>query len=132
MQFQYRGDVTGSYCFKTGFYGLGNTPNEFQRIRDRLTEKLSNTHCYLDDILIVTVGSVEDHRKLVINVLKKLDVEGLAITWANCTFLTHNIEWLGFKIDAMRTTPLIHKPVAIRNFKKTTLHKRHNIANGIN
>ena len=38
-------DVTGSYRFKTGFYGLGNIPNEFQRIIYRMTEKLHNTHC---------------------------------------------------------------------------------------
>ena len=40
------GEITGSYRFKTGFYGLGDMPNEFQRIMDRLTEKLPNTHCY--------------------------------------------------------------------------------------
>ena len=93
-------------------------PNEFQRIMDRLTEKLPNTHCYLDDILIATVGSEEEHKKLVINVLKSLDDEGLAIKWEKCTFLTHNIEWLGFKIDAKGTTPLIHKSDAIRNLKE--------------
>ena len=112
------GEVTGSYRFKTGFYGLGDTPNEFQRIMDRLTEKLPNTHCYLDDILIATVGSEEEHKKLVINVLKTLDDEGLAIKWEKCTFLTHNIEWLGFRIDAKGTTPLIHKSDAFRNLQE--------------
>ena len=61
-------------------------PNEFQRIMDRMTEKLLKTHCYLDDILIATVGSVEEHRKLVINVSKTLDDERLAIKWEKCTF----------------------------------------------
>ena len=93
-------------------------PNEFQRIMNRLTEKLPNTHCYLDDILIATVGSEEEHKKLVINVLKTLDDEGLAIKWEKCTFSIHNIEWLGFKIDAKGTTPLIHKFDAIRNLKE--------------
>ena len=64
------GEVTGSYRFKTRFYGLGDMPNEFQRIMYRLTEKLPNTHCYLDDTLIATVGSEDEHKKLVINVLK--------------------------------------------------------------
>ena len=50
------GEVTGSYRFKTGFYGLGDMTNEFQRIMDRLTEKLPNIHCYPDEILIATVG----------------------------------------------------------------------------
>ena len=78
------GDVTGSYRFKTEFYGLGDMPNEFQRIMDRMMEKLPKTHCYLDDIF--TGGSVEEHRKLVINVLKTLDDERLAINWEMCTF----------------------------------------------
>ena len=112
------GEVTGSYRFQTGFYGLGDMPNECQRIMDRLTEKLPNTHCYLDDILIATVGSEDEHKKLVINVLKTLDDEGLAIKWEKCIFLTHNIEWLGFKIDEKGTTPLIHKSDAIRNLKE--------------
>ena len=112
------GEVTGSYRFKTGFYGLGDMPNDFQRIMDRLTKKLPNTHCYLDDILIATVGSEDEQKKLVINVLKTLDDEGLAIKWEKCTFLTHNIEWLGFKIDAKGTTLLIHKLDAIRNLKE--------------
>ena len=38
------GDVTGSYLCKTGFYGLGDMPNEFQRIMDCLTEKFTNTN----------------------------------------------------------------------------------------
>ena len=67
-------------------------PHKFQRIMDRMTEKLPNTRCYLDDILIATMGSKDEHRKIVINVLKTIDDEGLAIYWEKCTFLTHNLE----------------------------------------
>ena len=48
--------------FKPGFSWLGDMPNEFQRLMDRMTEKKPNTHFYLDDILIATVGS-EDVKK---------------------------------------------------------------------
>ena len=51
-------------------------PNEFQRIMDRLTKKLLNTHFYLDDVLIATVGRAEENRKLVINSLKTFNDEG--------------------------------------------------------
>ena len=115
------GEVTGSYRFKTGFYGLGDMPNDFQRITDHLMEKLPNTHCYLDDILMATVGSEDEHKKLVINDLKTPDDEGLAIKWEKCTFLTHKIEWLEFKIDAKGTTSLIHK--SIRNLKEPSCIK---------
>ena len=89
-------------------------PNGFQR----LTEKLPNTHCFLDDILIATVGSEDEDKKLVNNVLKSLDDEGLAIKWEKCTFLTHNIEWFDLKSMQKKTTPLIHKSDAIRNLKE--------------
>ena len=59
---------------------------EFQRIIDRLTEKLPNTHCYLDDILIATVGNKDEHRKLLIYVLKTLDDKKLAIKWESVLF----------------------------------------------
>ena len=85
------GGVTGSYRFKTGFYELGGMSNEFQRIMDRLTEKLPNNHCYLDDILNSTVGSEDEHKKLLNYVLKTLDDIGLT-KWEKCTFLSHNIE----------------------------------------
>ena len=40
-----------------------------------------------------------------------------------CTFLTDNIQWLGFKIEAKGTTPLIHKSDAIRNVKESSCSK---------
>ena len=89
-----------------------------------MTEKLPNTHCYFDDILIATVGSEDEHQKLVVNVLKTLDDEGLGIKWEKCIFLTHKVEWLGFKIDAKGTTLLIHKSDAIRNLKEPSCIKK--------
>ena len=68
-----KGAVTCSYQFKTWFCSLGDILNEFQQIIDRLTEKLPKLHCYLEDILVATVGSVDDHCKISNN-------KGLAIT----------------------------------------------------
>ena len=31
------GDITGTYQFLTGFYGLGDMPNEFQRVMDSIS-----------------------------------------------------------------------------------------------
>ena len=41
------GGMTGTYRFKTEFYGLTDMPAEFQNAG------LTNTFCFLDDILIV-------------------------------------------------------------------------------
>ena len=52
-------DVTGSSRFKAGFYGLGDMPNKFQRMKICLIKKLPTTHSYLDDILFASIGSAK-------------------------------------------------------------------------
>ena len=46
---------------------------ELQRIMDRLTEKLPNSPCYLDKMLIATVGSAKGHCKLFTDVQRTLE-----------------------------------------------------------
>ena len=72
-----RGDMTGTYRFKTGFYGLTDMPAEFQKAMDYTLIGLKNTFCFLDDILIVSKGSEDDHFQLVLDCLKKLDADDL-------------------------------------------------------
>ena len=67
------GEGTGTYRFITGFYGLTDMPAAFQKVMDYTLVGLKNTHCFLDDIIIVSRGSKEDHLKLVYNFLKKLN-----------------------------------------------------------
>ena len=59
------GDITGTYQFLTGFYGLGDMPNEFQRVMDSTLGSIPFTNCYLDDILISSKGSFLDHKAIV-------------------------------------------------------------------
>ena len=39
------GDMTGTYRFKTGFYGFSDMPAEFQKAMDITLVGLRNTHC---------------------------------------------------------------------------------------
>ena len=64
------GDGTGTYRFITGFYGLTDMPAAFQKVMDYTLVGLQNTHCFLDDINIVSRGSKEEHLKLVYKCLK--------------------------------------------------------------
>ena len=50
----FSGDMTGTYRFKTGFYGLTDMPAEFQKAINFTLAGLTNTFCFLDDILIVS------------------------------------------------------------------------------
>ena len=57
------GDITGTYRFQTGFYGLTDMPTKFQKNMDYTLIRLKNTYCFLDDILIVSKGSEEEHKQ---------------------------------------------------------------------
>ena len=80
------GDMTGTYRFKTGFYGLTDMPAEFQKAIDCTLAGLNRTFCFLDDILIVSRSGIEQHLDLVRKILIKLDQENLRINLAKCHF----------------------------------------------
>ena len=107
------GDMTGTYRFKTGFYGLTDMPAEFQKAIDCTLAGLENTFCFLDDILIVSRGRIEKHLDLVRKCLIRLDQENLRINLAKCHFAKDKIEWLGHNITQSGVTPLSSKTDAI-------------------
>ena len=65
------GDITGTYQFLTGFYGLGDMPNEFQRVLDSTLGSIPFTNCYLDDILIASKGTFLDHKDMAFEKIKE-------------------------------------------------------------
>ena len=48
------GDISGTYRFKTGFYGLTDKPAEFQKANHCTVAGLTNTFCFPDDLSIVS------------------------------------------------------------------------------
>lgn len=82
-------------------FGLANAPSTFQRyvnwvLRDMLDEYAS---AYLDDILIFSSGSREDHRRKVANVLQRLQDAGLQLDIDKCEFEVQKTKYLGFIVE---------------------------------
>ena len=92
-------EATGTYRFKTGFYGLTDMPTEFQKAMDCTLQGLEGVICYLDDILIVTKGDVQGHNELVEKVMHRLDEEGWALKSSKCEFSVNQLTWLGYDIN---------------------------------
>ena len=94
------GEQTGRYRFKTGFYGLTDMPKEFQKAVDNTLQGLSGVFCFLQDMLIVSKGSAEDHNILVDKVFVKLEEEGFALKLSKCEFSLNQLSWLGYDFDS--------------------------------
>ena len=80
---------------------------------------LDNTHCFLDDIILVTSGSKEDHLKIHYKCLKKLDEDNLRINLRKGHFTKTEIEWLGYKFAQSGVAPLETKTSAILKLTAT-------------
>ena len=106
---------TGTYRFITGFYGLTAMPAALQKVMDYTIVGLNNTHCFLDDIIILSRGSTGDHLKLVYKCLKKLDDDNLRKNLSKCHFARTEIEGLGHKFTQSGIAPLESETAAILN-----------------
>ena len=74
---------------------------------------LQNTHCILDDIIIVSRGSKEEHFKLVCKCLEKLYEDNLRTNLSKCHFAKTQIGSLGHRFTQSRIAPLESKTAAV-------------------
>ena len=87
---------------------------------------LKDIYCFLDDILIVSKGSLEEHEDYVMNCLKRLNAENLRINLPKCHFGKLEFDWLGYHITQSDISPLESKTAAIialesrKTLKKTS------------
>ena len=83
-------------------FSLANAPSTFQRyvnwtLQEFLDEFVS---AYLDDILVFSSGSLQDHREKVSKVLQRLKDAGLQLDIDKCEFEVQSTKYLGFIIEA--------------------------------
>ena len=83
-------------------FGLINAPATFQRyINEHLREHLDlNATAYMDNILVYTSGSEDEHWNSVREILGKLEKAGLYLDISKCDFLCKEVKYLGFIIRA--------------------------------
>lgn len=87
----------GLYEYLVMPFGLTNAPATFQAlINDALYEYLDDfVTGYLDDILVFTKGTKEDHTEKVKKVLQRLQKYGLYLKPKKCEFFKKEIKFLG-------------------------------------
>ena len=85
---------------------LCNSPDIFQKKMNKLFIGLEYVRAYIDDLLIISNGTFEDHLNKVKIVLKKLNAFGFKINAEKSKFARDNLEYLGFQITRQGIMPL--------------------------
>jgi hypothetical protein len=112
------------------FFGLTNSPATFQALMNAIFSDLiaaGKVAVYLDDILIFTV-TLEEHRRVVHEVLDRLKRHDLYLRPEKCEFERQEVEYLGLviqegevrmdpaKVEAVREWPVPTNLRAVRGF----------------
>ena len=114
----------GKYQYQKLPMGLSNSPDIFQEKMNELFNDLEYVRTYIDDLLIISNGSLEDHLQKVDKVLKKLYTKGFKVNADKSFFAQNELEYLGFKITRDGIMPLPKKVEAIKNIAVPTTKKQ--------
>ena len=93
--------------------GLKISADVFQREMSKLFEDLPYVLVYIDDLLIVTKGSYDDHLRKLEEPFKRLQKKGVQLNAKKSYFATQEVEYLGYIINQNRIKPQPKKVQAI-------------------
>jgi hypothetical protein len=101
-------------AFKTSCLSLSKIWNTLRQI------------CYLDDLLILTNSSFEDHLLNLEMVLARLSTAGMRVNISKSKFIVEQIEYLGYWITRQGIQPIFNKVemIAILNIKAPKTRKQ--------
>ena len=92
----------GLYEWLVTPFGLANAPSSFQKYINWVLQDFLDDFCsaYIDDILIYSSGTLQDHREKVKSVLSRLQEAGLQCDLDKCEFEVQSTKYLGLIIEA--------------------------------
>ncbi|CAK9799789.1 Transposon Ty3-G Gag-Pol polyprotein [Anthophora quadrimaculata] len=95
----------GLYEYTVMPFGLSNAAQAFQRVMDDILRDLDFCRCYIDDLIIAS-KDLEEHKKHLKILFKKLEENGLTINLNKCQFARESVEYLGCRINSQGIAPL--------------------------
>ena len=105
----------GKYEYLRLPMGLCNSPDIFQEKMGELMADLEYARAYLDDLLILSNSSFDDHLDKVEEVLIRLQKAGLKVNIHKSHLLQTEVQYLGYYITREGIRPLNAKVEAINN-----------------
>jgi len=111
----------GLYEFQVMPFGLTNAPSTFQDMMNHVLSDLLDVGvlAYMDDILVYS-KTEDDHNRLVKEVLKRLQDNGLAVSPEKCVWKAEEVEFLGYVIGRNGTQMSQNKVKAVLSWPQPT------------
>jgi len=103
----------GKFSYQRLPMGASNAPDVFQAKMNSLFNDLEYVRAYIDDLLILSNSTFEDHLDKLGKVLQRLQDKGLRINAPKSTFATDEIEYLGYTLTRAGIKPQVEKVSAI-------------------
>ena len=103
----------GKYQYLRLPMGIKNSPDIFQGIMMEVLGDLEFARSYIDDILITSNGSFEDHLNKLDQVLMHLERAGFRANVRKCFFAQDNLDYLGYHLTRNSIQPQPKKVEAI-------------------
>ena len=117
----------GKYQFQHLPMGIKNSPDIFQAVMEEVLGDIEYARTYIDDILVTSSGSFEDHCAKLDKVLERLEKAGFRANVRKCFFGEAELEYLGYWLTRQGIQPQPKKVEAIMrlNPPKTKRQLRH-------
>jgi hypothetical protein len=103
----------GKYSYLRLPMGIAGSPDIFQAKMSELMESLEFVRTYLDDLLCISKGSLEDHLNKLRRVLIRLRDAGLTVNARKSSFCAVETEYLGYVLSKDGIKPQQKKVQAI-------------------
>ena len=105
----------GKYEYQKLLMGLCNSPDIFQEKMSTLMSDLEFVRTYIDDLLVTTMSTWEDHLECLELVFQRLTNAGLKVNAKKSFFGRPELEYLGYWISRQGIQPIAKKVEAIQN-----------------
>jgi hypothetical protein len=114
----------GIYQYTVLPMGICNAPDIFQSIMMRLLGDLDFVQVYIDDILLTSRSTFDDHMSKLQTVLNRLERAGFRANVRKCSFGADKVEYLGYDISKNGIHPQPKKVEAILKMQPPTTKRQ--------
>ena len=107
----------GRYRYKRLPMGASTAPDVFQEKMNNLFNELEFVKVYIDDLLVISAGSFDDHLEKLGQVLQRLHEKGFQVNAAKSSFCALEVDYLGYTLTRDGIMPQKKKVAAILALK---------------